>query len=122
MKYFTLMILLLGGNALILGAAAPAALPTDPATVDALRGLWGAMDLAQAQEHPRLGKATDGYVSFLGAPPGAPIRLDPALQGQSPETQAQALLTQFGPAFGIASPNVGFSARKIETDASLSSI
>jgi hypothetical protein len=50
----------------------------------------------------------DGYLSFFGAPPGAPVALPTAVRGQDPETQALAFLGEHAVAFGVTSPNFGF--------------
>ena len=82
----------------------------------AIQNLLATVDVYAASEKPRLGKRADGTLEFFGAPPGAPARLDPALDSAPPEEKALAFLTQHAAAFGISDAAVALEPKKTRVE------
>ena len=84
------------GLALLAAAFQPASVQAAPLPLTAAQG-----DGTRTSRHPQTGMLT-----FLGADPSAPIRLDAAMEeGLSPQARGFAILDQYGPEFGIQNPS-----------------
>lgn len=79
----------------------------------AFRELLGSIE-GTPREAPRIYKAEDGYLRFVGAPPSTHFPVDPNRRA-TPQEAADAFLEEYRNLFVNVSPAVGFNVHRVNT-------
>jgi len=89
----------------LIGVTVPAsALEADPQDLEAV---MGALRAPGATERPLVFQTDEGFLRFLGAPPGGHYVVDTPAKNAAPEQAARTFLETHGKAFGLVSDRVG---------------
>lgn len=93
----------------LVGLLIGAAVHADPLEADTkdLEAVMGALRAPSATERPLLYRSDEGFIRFIGAPPGGYYAVDASAKSSSPEPSAKTFMETHGKAFGLVSDRAG---------------
>lgn len=104
---------LAGGIALCLGMTLTAVGQAPAVNPEDLQNLLRVLDSGHSTEAPAVFQTPEGFLRFLGAPPGGHFLVPATPKAGSPEAVAQTFIEAHAGAFGLSNPHVTLAPKQV---------